>query len=308
MQHKIIFLFADGVGLAPTSDTNPLSFADTPALNRLLGGPLTSERVQQQDRLLLKGIDANLGVPGLPQSGTGHVALLVGVNAPALHGRHQPHAPPIAQEGLLAEQSIFRQVQARGGTALFANPFGPRYWQALAVRKVRRSASVIAAMGAELRLRDLDDYRAGRALAWDISGAMLHGREGSDLPLRTPAEAGAILASLSDETSLVFFECFLPDLAGHGRAAQSDEEALTLLDGCIGGCIEAMDAATTLVLTSDHGNIEDRTTRVHTRNPVPLLIVGPAAPIFAAVEDIAGVAGAIMEALFGSIESVGECD
>ena len=49
-----------------------------------------------------EGLDATLGVPGLPQSGTGHVALLAGVNAPALHGRHQPHFPPVALRPLAA--------------------------------------------------------------------------------------------------------------------------------------------------------------------------------------------------------------
>lgn len=297
IKHHIIFLFADGLGLAPASIDNPLASGVTPSLESLLGGPLTTEQQQQRPNLLLKGIDATLGVPGLPQSGTGHVALLAGVNAPALIGRHQPHSPPIALHDLLAEQNIFRQVKDRGGTAVFANPFGPRYWQALAARKVRRSASVIAATGADLPLLDLEDYRAGRALPWDITGAMLHEREANDLPLHTPEEAGRILASLAADTTLVFFECFLPDLAGHGRTTQNDEEALALLDGCIGGCLAALPGDTTFIMTSDHGNIEDRTTPVHTRNPVPLLAVGPAAECFASVTDIAEVAGAIRTAM-----------
>ena len=37
-----------------------------------------------------------------------------------------------------------------------------------------------------------------------------------------------------------------------------------------------------LILTSDHGNIEDMSTRGHTRNPVPLIAVGPGAEEFKA--------------------------
>ncbi|MDO9170716.1 MAG: hypothetical protein Q7W29_02680, partial [bacterium] len=34
---------------------------------------------------------------------------------------------------------------------------------------------------------------------------------------------------------------------------------------------------TLVLLTSDHGNLEDLSTRSHTRNPVPLLAWGPGA-------------------------------
>lgn len=284
----------DGVGLAPASVTNPFASAATPALQGLLHGPLTTEQIQERQNLLLKPIDATLGVTGLPQSGTGHVALLAGVNASALIGHHQPHSPPIALHGLLAEQSIFHQVQAHGGQVTFANAFGPGYWQALANRRVRRSASVIAAEGAGLQLRDLNDYGAGRALSWDITGDALRAREHSDLPLRTPHEAGTMLAALAHEYDLIFFECFLPDLAGHGRMTLNDEAAIARIDGLLGGLLPALRPHDTLVISSDHGNIEDRSTPVHTRNPVPLLVVGPGAADFTHVENIAEVTRAIV--------------
>ena len=53
----------------------------------------------------------------------------------------------------------------------------------------------------------------------------------------------------------------------------------------------------TLLVTSDHGNIESLAAPAHTRNPVPLLVAGPGAPAFADVADIAGIAGAILAAL-----------
>jgi 2,3-bisphosphoglycerate-independent phosphoglycerate mutase len=198
----LIFVFIDGVGLAPAGPDNPLTDADMPALRALLGGPLTLERriadrgsraeaarhpqsslLDPQHQMLFKPIDATLGVAGLPQSGTGHTALLAGVNAAELHGRHQPHFPPVALRPLLADRSIFRRTIARGGRAAFANAFGPGYWQALAARRIRKSASVIAAEGAGLRFRDGDDLRAGRAVSWDVTNAAMR--------LRKPGAAGA---------------------------------------------------------------------------------------------------------------------
>jgi phosphopentomutase len=46
----------------------------------------------------------------------------------------------------------------------------------------------------------------------------------------------------------------------------------------------------TLLLSSDHGNVESLAAPAHTRNPVPLLAVGPGAPSFAAATDISQVA------------------
>jgi hypothetical protein len=321
---SLIFIFIDGVGLAPAGPDNPLTSADTPALRALLGGPLTIEQARGWgigDRgwgrfsdshprspiphppkaMLFKAIDATLGVEGLPQSGTGQTALLAGVNAAELHGRHQPHVPPVALRPLLAERSIFRRVIARGGRATFANPFGPGYWQAVAARRIRRSASVIAAEGAGLRFRDGEDLRNGRAVSWDVTNAAMRARE-IDAPLIAPAQAGANLAQLAHDHDLVFYESFLPDMAGHGRLDISVPEAMALLDGLIGGALAALRPQDTLLLTSDHGNVESISAPTHTRNPVPLLVVGPAVEAFAHVENITGVAQAIMVSLFHSSE------
>src|SRR5262249_18878250 len=78
-------------------------------------------------------------------------------------------------------------------------------------------ASVIAVEGAGLRFRDMQDLREGQALAWDVTGASLAGRDAGAPPPVAPREAGANLARLAAGHDLVFFESFLPDLAGHGR-------------------------------------------------------------------------------------------
>jgi hypothetical protein len=284
--------------------------------------------------LLFKPIDATLGVDGLPQSGTGQTALLAGVNAAILHGRHQPHVPPVALRALLAERSIFRRVIARGGRATFANPFGPGYWQAVAARRIRRSASVIAFEGAGLRFRDGADLRNGRAVSWDVTNAAMRARD-IEAPLVAPAQAGAHLARLAHDHDLVFYESFLPDLAGHGRLTrderpttnddgqptndqrpttndQSSEtnvlssfvlrpwsieaqihHAMALLDGLLGGTLATLRPEDTLLVTSDHGNVESIAAPTHTRNPVPLLVVGPAARAFEPVESIMEIADVI---------------
>ncbi len=306
---SVLFLFIDGVGLAPSGHDNPLSDAPTPTINALLNGALTIERVGASSRALLRPLDATMGVAGLPQSGTGQTALLAGINAAALHGRHQPHFPPVALRTMLVERSIFRRLTETGRRVAFANAFGVRYWEALAARRLRRSASVIAAEGAGVRFRSDYDVHTGSALTWDITGEMIRSANGSDVPVIAAHTAGERLARLTARYDLVFFETFLTDLAGHGRLAHlaapdrpppSTKEqihmAMERVDGMIRGALEAMRPGDTLVLTSDHGNIESLSSPTHTRNPVPLLVTGPAASRFAHLVSIVQVADVIVAA------------
>jgi hypothetical protein len=306
----IIFIFADGIGLAPSGADNPLSVATTPSLRAVLGGPLTIEQIGAAPGILLRAIDANLGIAGLPQSGTGQAALFGGFNAAELHGRHQPHLPPIALRPRLAAENMFHHVQALGKSATFANVFGPNYWIALESGRLRKSASVIAAEGAGLRLRTIEDLRAGAAIPWDVTGQLLQARE-PVIDRITPTQAGSALANLAESHDLVFYETFLPDLAAHNRlsfpavanrestemARHGIEIALTLIDQLIGATLAAMQPTDTLLLTSDHGNAESLSAKSHTRNPVPLLAIGPAANAFAQVEDLTQIAAAIAAAL-----------
>jgi phosphopentomutase len=51
---------------------------------------------------------------------------------------------------------------------------------------------------------------------------------------------------------------------------------LKRVDGLLGGLLKARPPEATVVLCSDHGNLEDNRSKAHTTNPVPLLVVGPA--------------------------------
>jgi hypothetical protein len=95
---RILFVFLDGVGLGPADEEiNPLVAAELPAFRRLAGGHPWSAATPTlvRDRHVFRPIDATLGMPGLPQSGTGQASLFTGVNGARLAGRHYgpyPHS------------------------------------------------------------------------------------------------------------------------------------------------------------------------------------------------------------------------
>lgn len=275
MRHALL-LFVDGIGLGPDDPAiNPFAAARTPTLNRLLGRNLTytGDRIRS-DGALLVPIDATLGVEGLPQSATGQTALLTGLNAPRLVGRHVTAYPTAQLKDLLTEHNIFAQVGRLGGTVALANAYTSEYFAAVEAGRLRHAAITFSALSAGVHLRDLNDLRAGRAVFHDLTNARLRSW-GYDVPEISPQQAGRNLGGIASEHHLTIFEFFLTDLAAHRRIPLDAGVVVEMVDALLGGVLDAIDLATTLVLmVSDHGNLEDRRHDVHTRNPVPALLVG----------------------------------
>ncbi len=290
-------LFLDGVGLAPATPANPLARVPTPALTSLLGGALTRERVGEGPELLLAALDARLGMAGLPQSATGQTALFTGVNAPQLLGRHSTGfvGPRLAET--IERASLFRSARERGHAATFANAYGHRYRQSLEGGRRRPSVTTLAVLAAGLPLRGVAELARGEAVAWDVERDRFSALSGESVPAVPAVEAGRHLAALAGEHRLTVWETFLTDLAGHRRWGVTAAEALSRVDGLLAGVLEAAVPGLTLIVTSDHGNLEDETTRGHTLNPVPLLVRGPLAERFAGLSSLLEVTPRILRCL-----------
>jgi len=303
IERSVIFVFLDGVGLGPADESNPLWSARTPALRRLLGGPLAQGTEAHAPTLLCKGVDATLGVPGLPQSGSSQTALFTGVNAAQLVGQHVFAFPTAPLRQVIAQHSILKRAVERGLRATLANAYSDGYWRWVRdKRRGRHSATTLANMAANLPFRSFDDLRQGRAVYWDITHELSRQHFEADLQPVAPEEAGHRLARLAREHHLVLYESFLPDLAGHRRLPWPVEWTLERVDGLLGGLIEARPAGATIVVCSDHGNVENSTFKGHTLNPVPLLVVGPGADaeVWDGVRSIMDVSGAILGWLDGA--------
>jgi hypothetical protein len=266
-----------------------------PRTAELLGGPLVLDGVLQIANLYYTALDACLGVPGLPQSATGQTALFTGLNAPALVGDHVSAHPTELLRQIIAEHSVLKRAAEAGARVLFANAHSARFWQLVEARKLRLGASTLTALAAGAPIPDLDDLRAGQAVLWDITHEVANQHQGYALPLVTPEEAGRRLARLATEHDLVLYESFLTDLAGHRRVEAG--WVLPRLDAFLGSVVAHLPPDATLVLSSDHGNVEDATTKAHTTNPVPLLVVGPGAEFFRGATAITNVASVILTLL-----------
>ena len=278
-----------GLG-APEPEINPLAAAHTPFLASLLGGQLTARRQPiASANLIFRPLSATLSHGGLPQSATGQTTLLTGRNGAEIMAGHYGPWPGPTLKRTLAGGTLFSEVVASGGRVVFANAFPDGYFRALAAGKQRVNVPVYAAQEAGVGLLRRTDYDAGRAISADLDGSYL----GTPRPL---SEAGAQLAQLSGNADLTFFDFWLSDSAGHRWTFDEAVVLVEKLDGFLAGLVPAL-REVTLLLTSDHGNLEDKTTRSHTRNPVPLLALGPQAAFFAEANSLLDVAPALRRAL-----------
>lgn len=276
---KFLFLFMDGVGLGPDeSASNPLAKARMPNLQSLLDGRRLVDGAAplETGRATLLALDPNLGVEGLPQSATGQSVLVTGRNIPAAIGQHYGPKPNQEVRDLLAEGSIFSTLTARGYRAALLNAYPQGYFDAINSGKRLYSAIPQAVTDAGIELKNKEDFYAGRGMAADFTGQGWRSfLKYEDAPVMSEGEAGKHLANLTVSYDFAFFEYWPSDYAGHRQDREAALNLLESFDGVLGGLLESWDDEQGLILiTSDHGNMEDLDTRRHTSNPVPGLVIG----------------------------------
>jgi hypothetical protein len=236
-----------------------------------------------------------MGVSGRPQSATGQAALLTGLNAPALLGEHFGPRPDARVRAILNQGSIFQRLARRGKRAFFVNAYPPRYFAMIHSGRRRLSAVPHAVVAGGQRLLTHEDLLAGRGLSADFTNQAWQDELGyPDAPVYSAEEAGALLWRLAQPYDFLFFEHWLTDVLGHAQDITAATSILSRFDTFLGGLAAAADLEHTLIIvTSDHGNVEDCSHGKHTTNPSLCLLLGAERGRYAgklcALTDFAGV-------------------
>ncbi len=293
---RIAFVFVDGVGLGPAGPANPLAVPGLEILRNLRdaawippadgGRPDSLPAVVRDTPLPHRGLalatDPSLGIGGLPQSATGQTSILTGENGAAAMGRHMYGYPTPTLQKILMRSSIFKTLAEANRPTAFLNAFGPRFFDlGEEVWSQPLSATTWAVRASGLPFRSFADLQEDRAVFHDIDHASLQADPGGIEP-RDPAGAGRIFAREAGELEFSLFEFFQTDKAGHTMDREKADRELLKLERFLAAALDELDLEeTTLILTSDHGNIEDLSTKMHTHNPVPTLVFGRGVPFFA---------------------------
>jgi len=288
MGKKLLFVFLDGVGLGKADpEINPFIHAALPALDDLfngnkiiadshLPGSVSKQGLLHTNQASLLNLDACMGIAGVPQSATGQASLLTGKNVSALLGFHDGPKPSPRVMDILKEGTLFSQLHQYKLEATLLNAYPPRYFKSIDSGKRLPGVVALSALYAGMNLRTKEDLQRGEAISVDFSAQGWHDHLGyQETPLLNYRQAGERLFILANGYELAFFEFWLSDVAGHKQEMKPACDLLERFDTVLGSLVTNWDDDGGLILiTSDHGNLEDLSTRHHTRNDVPLILIG----------------------------------
>lgn len=258
---KVVYLFIDGVGLGVPAADNPVNVEVCPTLCRL---------IEQHS----KPIDACLGVAGAPQSATGQATMFTGVNCSVALGKHCEGFPGPALRKIIESNNIFLELKRRGKRVKFADAYLVDNADELAERRFKSVTTVMALTAAET-ISTADDLANDDALMQDLTRETIQDRY-PDIPVIPPQRAAEHLFRIAREYDFTLYEYFLTDIAGHSMDYARACAILRTYDRFLSTLSRFTEAAgITLVMTSDHGNIESVNERGHTLNKVPFIVFGP---------------------------------
>ena len=258
---KVIFLFIDGVGLRGPATDNPVNPEVCPTLCRLIAQHSVP-------------IDACLSMPGLPQSATGQATMFTGVNAPVFMGRHCEGFPGPSLRKKIEEDNLFLRLKALGKRVRFADAYLVDSAEELAARRFKSVTTVMALTVPEV-VSTTDDLMDNAAVMQDLTRETIQDRY-PDIPVITPENAAAHLFCIARLNDFTLYEFFQTDVAGHSMDYTRACAVLRLYERFLSALVRFTRAAgITVLMTSDHGNIEEINERGHTRNQVPFIAFGP---------------------------------
>ena len=269
----IFFFFIDGIGFGEDNiEINPFALFAKSFFLPLANKIYTSKGIYIRT-------DACLNTPGLPQSATGQTALWTGINAAEILNRHISGFPTSTLKSIIKKHSIIKILTENGFKADFINCYRPTYLEKIKKNKkfpVSTSTHLQLASGRELKT--VYDLLKKRSLYMDISNELLNPYIKPSLHLEYESyyqKGNDIFKNLKDY-DFCLFEYFLTDMIGHERNWQKAKDIITnLLEEFIKGLIDGLNPnIDQLIISSDHGNFEDFSTKTHTRNDVPTFLYG----------------------------------
>jgi hypothetical protein len=297
--HHFLMVFIDGVGIGKKDDThNPFFKYGFKTFEKIFDDipSLENQRLSNGSHYLFP-TDANLGVEGLPQSGTGQASLFCGFNAPEFVGKHFGPYPYSTTFPILKKENILVHFKEKFGSSYFANAYPKVFFDYLDSGRSRLSVTTLTCKLAGIKFNGVDEVKNGDALTAELTNERWNQRLGYDLKVISPATAAKRLLKIATKYRFTLYEYYLSDHLGHLRLTNEFEKFFSEMDEFLFTLLNEIDSKNmTLIICSDHGNLEDLSVKTHTRNPALTITAGKYAKIISeTVNDITQIKEAIIE-------------
>ncbi|MBL1214551.1 MAG: metalloenzyme [Ignavibacteriae bacterium] len=267
--HSTLMIFIDGVGIGENDPKKNPFFNGRLNFAKIIFGasPHLGDQHLQSDNKYLFPVDACMGVKGLPQSGTGQTSIFCGVNAPKINKGHFGPYPPAALKQTLKEKNIFREFLNRNLNVEFVNAYPKIFFDYINSGRKRLSATSLSCLLSGVKLKNSTDLRRGQALSAEIDNSRWVNKLNYTHKIIKPETAANRLFKIAQRNHFTLFEYFLTDHIGHGRIKDEADATLKVLDKFLIHVLRNIPKNISLIICSDHGNIEDMSVKMHTRNP-----------------------------------------
>lgn len=277
-------IFIDGVGIGKKDyQYNPFFKYGFKTFEQLFDDiPAIDKQRLSKNGCYVFPIDANLGVDGLPQSGTGQVSIFCGMNAPKFIGKHFGPFPYSTTIPVIESLNIFKSYIEADKRACFANAYPQVFFDYMNSGKTRLNVTALSAKSAGLRLNDVNDVIDGNALTAEITNERWNKNLNYKLNVISPESAAGRLINIALKNDFTLYEFFLTDHLGHGRIADEFDQIYHNLDNFLFTLLTKINNSDlSLIICSDHGNFEDLSVKTHTNNPALGISAGKHADKFA---------------------------
>jgi len=297
--HNILMVFLDGVGIGKKDALiNPFFKYGFKAFENIFKNiPSLNNQFLTNGTHFLFPTDATLGVEGLPQSGTGQASLFCGFNAPKFVGKHFGPYPYSTTIPILQKESILIYFKEKYNSSFFANAYPKAFFDYINSGRSRLSVTTLTCKLTGIKLNHVTEVRTGKALTAELTNERWNQRLGYRLKVIKPKTAARRLLKIAKKYKFTLYEYYLSDHLGHLRLANEFEKLFAEMDEFLFTLLNEVDSQQmTLVICSDHGNLEDLSIKTHTRNPALTITAGKAAKAIAeSVKDITQVKEAIIK-------------
>jgi hypothetical protein len=271
-EKKLFYFFIDGLGLDKPGEDNPVSDLFQSSLSGYRLEKLSSAAIF--DRGVIVPLDPVQGVPGLPQSATGQTSLYTGINAQKVVGHHLTAIPNKKLIRLIRDRSLLKKLKDGGISVTSANLYSEEFFKRRSIMKKNMfPVSTLSIKAADIPFRMINEYSEKKALSADITNRFMNER-GWGIDMITPEEGAQRIYNILEENQAVFFEYFMTDIYGHKRNREALDIRKKELDGFLFSLLKIIseNPEISVLIVSDHGNVEDFSTGNHTSNPVPLIL------------------------------------
>jgi hypothetical protein len=274
--HSTLVIFLDGVGIGKADPSiNPFFKYGFKAFSQVFDTipNLENQNISKDGKFIFPS-DPLMGIPDLPLSGTGQTSIFCGLNASRVLGKHFGPFPHSMLVPIIREQNIFNCFKKNKKKVAFANAYPKVFFDYIESGKKRLSVTSLSCQLSNVKLKTPADLRKGNALSADIDNDFWVKKLDYNLPIIKPETGARRLLKLAAEHHFTLFEYFLTDHLGHGRNIESLEERLNVLDDFLLYLLENLPDNFTLLICSDHGNLEDISMKTHTLNPSLTITAG----------------------------------